>query len=55
MTELQQVERLVNLTVGKVITFGIFLLILGTRGLLHAIGRWWAWLRRRSIATVDAS
>lgn len=42
MTELQRVERMVNLTVGKAIAFGIYLLILGLRELVQTIRRRWS-------------
>jgi hypothetical protein len=55
MTELQQVERLVNLTVGKLLAFGIFILMLGARFLFYMVGRWWGWLRGRSVTAIDPS
>ena len=36
MTELQRVERVVNMTVGKALAFGIYVVILGLRELIRA-------------------
>jgi hypothetical protein len=42
MTELQRVERIVNMTVGKAIAFGIYVAVLGLRELVQTIRRRWS-------------
>jgi hypothetical protein len=42
MTDLQRVERMVNMTVGKALAFGVYVLILGLRELVQTIRRRWS-------------
>jgi hypothetical protein len=42
MTELQRVERVVNMTVGKALAFAIYVAILGLRELGQTIRRRWS-------------
>jgi hypothetical protein len=42
MTELQRIERAVNVTLGKALAFGIYVVILGLRELVQTIRRRWS-------------
>jgi hypothetical protein len=42
VTELQRIERMVNLTVGKALAFGVYVAILGLRELVQTIRRRWS-------------
>jgi hypothetical protein len=40
MTELQRVERMVNMTLGKALAFGIYLPLLVIRRVIDAVRQW---------------